>query len=340
MNVAALLPWHRQQWQSVIDRLQRGQFPHALLLHGAAGVGKALFAGRLARLLLCTADGIATRPCGSCCACHLTAAGSHPDLFELELLEGKKQLIIEQIRSLIDSISLTAYYGGYKVAIINPAGGMSVTSANALLKTLEEPPEATVLLLVVDRGRAVLPTIRSRCQRLMFPLPQREQALTWLHNVLGSDATQQTTQLASTLLDISGGAPLLAQTLYDAQGLTMFAALNSDLQALTNDAQRVNSNTIAAKWQAAGASQVVSLLHRIVAHLVRALYAPPGEYHAMLATLPQRVQQLSARALLTLYHHTETARFALLSQPMLNERLLIETLTYAWQKTLEDRTQN
>ncbi len=329
-----LLPWHQPQWRSVVGRWQRRQFPHALLLYGAPGVGKGRFVRRLAQLLLCSAHDAAVRPCAVCRACRLNAAGSHPDLFEISLLEGKKQLLIEQIRVLIEGVSLTPYYSGYKVAIINPAGGMSAISASVLLKTLEEPPGETVFLLVVDSGRTLLPTIRSRCQRLNFPLPQRQPALAWLHDVLGDDVTKAQ---GETLLDLAGGAPLRACDLHHSEGLAVFAALKADLQALADasgSAQPASSNAIAAKWHSAGASQVVSLLHRIAAHLARSRYAPAREEREFTTVLPQQARRLSAQALLELYDHTDAARFSLLAQPMLNERLLIEQLAYMWRRVL------
>ncbi|EDY86352.1 DNA polymerase III, delta prime subunit [gamma proteobacterium HTCC5015] len=202
------LSWHTPHWQSVAEQREQGRLPHALLLQGAAGVGKGLFARQLARGLLCqNAAGVAA--CGQCQDCHLSAIGQHPDWHEVTFertKEGKlsREIRVDQIRALSDSLSLKSHSAGGKVAVIYPAHKMNVNAANSVLKTLEEPSADTFLLLVTDAPSRLLPTIRSRCQSIRFDVPSADQAEQWLASVVADQSPQ-------ALLAMSGGAPLLAR---------------------------------------------------------------------------------------------------------------------------------
>lgn len=200
--------WHEQQWQSVETRLQQGRLPHALLLTGPQGIGKLEFAQALAAGLLCS-QAPAAQTCGQCQNCHLIAADTHPDkkwlTFEVDAKSGKvaKELKIDQVRGLAESLALTAQFGGYKVAIIYPAERMNPNAANGILKTLEEPTDKTLLILVTDFPSRLLPTIRSRCQEIRFTAPHKSQAKAWLANALPGVAPEP-------LLAMANGAPLQA----------------------------------------------------------------------------------------------------------------------------------
>ena len=200
--------WHEQQWQSIETRLQQGRLPHALLLTGPQGIGKVDFAQALAAGLMCSqAEG--AQICGSCQNCNLIAAETHPDkkqlTFEADPKSGKvaKELKIDQIRKLAESLALTAQFGGYKVAIIYPAERMNQNAANGILKTLEEPTDKTLLILVTDFPARLLPTIRSRCQEIRFTAPSKEQSKQWLASALPGVAPEP-------LLAMANGAPLQA----------------------------------------------------------------------------------------------------------------------------------
>ena len=173
------LPWHRPQWERIERSIHAGRVPHALLLHGAAGNGKAWFAARLAAALLCRAD---EPPCGKCDSCRFCAAGSHPDRFDVAIEKDRREIVVDQIRDLIHTVGLTARLGGYKVVTVDPAERMNRHAANTLLKTLEDPPGATVFLLVSSNHALLLATIRSRCQMIGFPVADRDIALEWLES--------------------------------------------------------------------------------------------------------------------------------------------------------------
>jgi DNA polymerase-3 subunit delta' len=189
---------------------QRSVWPHALLLHGPRGVGKHALGLHFALALLCEsprADGLA---CGECASCHYAEAGQHPDLVRLELVELDEEgepvpvevITIDRVRALIDFVQLTSHRRRAKVAVIAPAERMNASAANALLKTIEEPPPGTYLILVSDQPRRVPATILSRCRKLPVPLPPAEIAREWL-------AAQGVAEPELALAQ-AGGAPLIA----------------------------------------------------------------------------------------------------------------------------------
>lgn len=212
------LPWLAAPVADTLAR-QRG---HALLLHGAEGIGTLEFGFALAQALLCEA-GNGQGACGRCGSCRLVQAHAHPDLMVLMpqslrwplgwLLaddkpdeEGKKkpskQVRIDEVRATIDWVGKTSSRGRGKVVLLHPAEALNLQSANALLKTLEEPPTGTRLLLGVADPARLLPTIRSRCQRVPLPAPTEAEALAWLQGQGVADP--------ALLLAAAGGRPLLA----------------------------------------------------------------------------------------------------------------------------------
>jgi DNA polymerase-3 subunit delta' len=208
-----VLPWHISEHERLLA--EKPRLPHALLLRGREGIGKMAFARALAQALLCENPGPARTACGQCAACHWFEAGSHPDYRQIEpeyLAEsGEEQggdkkaslhIAIEPIRALPDFIGISSHRGGLKVIVIHPAESLNVNAANALLKSLEEPPAHTIFLLVSHRPNSLLPTIKSRCQHIALPAPSREAALAWLK-------TQGSTH-AELGLAQSGDSPLVA----------------------------------------------------------------------------------------------------------------------------------
>ena len=208
----------KEAWDRLTGRLDR--LPHALLIHGAPGVGKLELAERFAQLLLCERRGQGTTPCGACEACRWFASDDHPDVRYIEpeafakhriygkdpeKEEDKKpsvQIRIEQARALADFLNLASYRGGRRIVIVCPAEDMNVQTANSLLKGLEEPPAGAMFLLVSHRPAALLPTIRSRCVPVPVPIPAEKAAIAWLE--------KQGVREAARWLAFAGGAPLRA----------------------------------------------------------------------------------------------------------------------------------
>jgi DNA polymerase III subunit delta' len=198
---AAPPPWLKGATDTLANAFQSGRFPHALLIHEAPGAGGEWLALFAAQLVLCTAR--EPRPCGQCAPCRRVAAGQHPDLTWLGLVEDSKQIRIEQVRELAAELSLTSHGGGYKVGVIAPADALNRFAANALLKTLEEPPARTLLILVASAPSRLPPTVLSRCQRLRIAAPGRSEAIAWLTATRGRANWEGA-------LEVLGDAPLLA----------------------------------------------------------------------------------------------------------------------------------
>ncbi len=196
--------WIGAEMAAIAAAHEAGRLPHALLLHEAPGSGGEWLAQWVARLVLCqSATGA---PCGACPSCHRVATGQHPDLLMLQPIEDSQQIRIEQIRELSAELALTAHQGAYKVAIIAPADTLNRFAANALLKTLEEPPPRTLLVLVVTQPSRLPATILSRCQRVRVRAPGRKEAVSWLEATCGAGDW-------NAVLDTVGEAPMLARGL-------------------------------------------------------------------------------------------------------------------------------
>ena len=208
-----LPPWHRATEASLLQG--RARWPHALLVSGRRGIGKRILALHLAQALLCErpqADGVA---CGACPSCAHVMSRSHPDLRVIEPVEYDDEgnpspvdmIVVDRIRELIDFTQLSTHRQRAKVAVIVPAEAMNAAAQNALLKTLEEPPPGTYLILVSHQPGRLAATLVSRCRLLAAPEPEAEAAQAWLA-LHGIDEPQ-------LLLAQAGGAPLLALSLAD-----------------------------------------------------------------------------------------------------------------------------
>jgi len=197
-----IYPWQQLQWHNVLQQQHAGKLPHALLMLGPQGLGKLDFALHLAHGLLCNVPNDQGDACGECAACKLITVDTHPDLFILQAEERGKAIKVDDVRELSRKLNLTSQYGGYKLAIIVDAHDMNINASNSLLKTLEEPPSETLLILVSSNPQKLPITVRSRCQAIMFNTPDTQSALSWLQS--------QGIQQADALLNLAHGAPLLA----------------------------------------------------------------------------------------------------------------------------------
>jgi DNA polymerase III subunit delta' len=227
------LPWLAEPLAQAL-RSHRG---HALLVHGAPGVGALAFALVLGQAWLCEGQGDAApvrglRPCGRCGSCRLVQSHLHPDLTvllpeTLRRLHGwplpddktdddskrkpSRQIRIDEVRLLIERCTRTSARGQGKAGLLHPADALNLQSANALLKTLEEPAAGTRLLLTTADPAALLPTVRSRCQLLRLPAPTAEVAVPWLQARGVAEAAD-----AQVLLAACSGRPLDALALVQA----------------------------------------------------------------------------------------------------------------------------
>ena len=181
-------PWLSAARLQLAATVRHDRVPHALLIQDAPGAGGEQLALWMARLLLGVAAPQEQR---------------HPDFTRVGLVEESKQIRIEQARELSAHLALASHQGGFKVAVIEPADALNWNAANALLKTLEEPPSRTVLILVAQQPSRLPATILSRCQRVRIRVPERAPTLQWLAEQVGAGPWE-------AVLDVIGNAPLLA----------------------------------------------------------------------------------------------------------------------------------
>ncbi|HEY5998625.1 MAG TPA: DNA polymerase III subunit delta', partial [bacterium] len=197
---------HAPQRELLARALARGAVHPAYLFTGLPGVGKRLLALELARAWLCHAEMGA--PCGACPSCRAVGGDAHPDWLLVapeKEKEKRKSIGVEQVRNFGAWLWQTPARGSRKAALIDPADALTAEAANALLKTLEEPPPGRVVVLVASRPGALPPTVRSRCQQVAFgPLAEEEVAEVLRRNGWPAQAARQ----AAALADGSPGAAL------------------------------------------------------------------------------------------------------------------------------------
>ena len=336
-----ILPWQRAALMELLSR--RESLPHALLIYGKQGVGKLEFARAMAQSLLCESpeSGIA---CGTCPACGWFQEGNHPDFRELrpeshddeeadaaatqealadgEAKEKKKsrEIKIEQIRDIGMFMTLTTHRAGFRVLLVHPAEAMNPAAANALLKTLEEPPPQTVILLVTDRIGRLLATIKSRCQKLLVPAPDDAAAIAWL--------TSRGIDDARAVLAQSGGAPLDAIAFADAD-------YQSDRRAFTQILADSNADYLAAAqvFEKRELSNILDWLQTWVGDVALSRFTGDvrhhGEHRAAISRIATRV---NVPALFRYESQLRQARRSV--HHPLNARLLLEQLLISYSQAI------
>jgi DNA polymerase-3 subunit delta' len=328
-------PWHAGAWQALRERHAQGRLPHALLLSGPQGVGRHAFARRLAAALLCahpeTEQGDA---CGACPACRQFTIGSHPDYRHVRLLlkgesvaGGRKrdsdatQILVDQVRDLSTTLSMSAQHGGWKVAVIDPADQMMAAAANALLKTLEEPTARTLLVLVASRPGRMLATIRSRCQAVVLPAPPRQQGLDWL--------TGRGVRDAEAVLAMADGAPLLAERLAGEGAVEVRRNAFDSFVAVASG--REDPVAVAAAWSGADTARLLGWLGGWLVDLIRLKQRAPAtgiDNHDLADRMQALVEHIELDHLFARLDDLQRARRLVTTQ--VNTQLLCEELMLGW----------
>ena len=244
--------WHKEFADSWRGRIEQNRLPHAVLLAGPVGVGKRAAAAWMVahRLAIETVADLPQYP---------LERPEHADLQWIEAPEGKEAIGIEQIRELVNGLSLTSYAGGAKAAVIEPANAMTTNAANSLLKTLEEPPGDTIIILIADRTGHLPATIFSRCQRIDFSPPTEQEGLAWLEQMQHNSAWPEA-------LRVAGGAPLAAVS--TVEQIDTSSAMARDFAAVA--AGRISPIAVAARWSKIETSFVLDWLVRQLQISIRA----------------------------------------------------------------------
>ncbi|MDY6948867.1 MAG: DNA polymerase III subunit delta' [Pseudomonadota bacterium] len=314
-----LLPWHAAASAQLRQAWAANRLPHAILVQGADGLGKRPFAAWLAAAVLCEKS-VAGRfeVCGACASCALIKADTHPDLQWVAPEEDKTQLSVDLVRAACEKLSKTSFRQGYKIAIIEPAHQMTPGAANSVLKTLEEPSPNSLLVLLTSRPSGLLPTVRSRCQKLTIAGPSTADAMAWLQQESGKT-------VSPALLEFSGGAPLRALEYADGR----FDALNQHMLKSLRDLLSGDADVtqVAAEWEKDALLDRLVWLDLWLATLARAgiggtderVTFPGGPVH-----LPSPSRPLNISALYSMVDRTRALK-AQLARTALQRELAVES---------------
>lgn len=319
-----MFSWQQKNWLTLTDSLKNQRLGHGLLFHGAAGIGKNAFALEFAHWLMCEQP-LTDSACGQCKSCNLNNAHSNPDLLMIEPEEEGKAIKVDQIRDLIQKVSLTSHSQNYRVIIISPADALNINASNSLLKTLEEPPNNTVLILVSDAPSKLMATIRSRTQMVRFDLPSEQESLEWLQ--------QQNIEQPELVLKLNANAPLSALSMSQGNGLIVREQLFNNWQALAEgNADALES---AAIWLKEGFKVLGSLplqwVSSWITDMIRTMQGGHIEsmsnmdYAQTLQKLARQVDLKSMYGLLDRLNDT----IQLMDSPA-NQQTLIESLLLHW----------
>lgn len=323
-------PWLQATEQKLVKLKQTNRLPHALLIEGQAGIGKRSLAQWFGQLMMCTepketANGIET-PCGSCKSCLLFEQMTHPDFLWLEPEEAGKQIKVQQVRALSDFIGTHSQQGGYRVIVIAPAEAMNIAASNALLKGLEEPGDDTMFLLVSDRPGQLLPTIKSRCQRIPLSPPQKPASCQWLDSQVESN-----TDAVELVLQLSGGSPLSAKELLENDNLSLRDKLIDSLKSTAGN--KLSVPNAAQQWVKGDLIQTLGWLASLVNDMVRfsQLQTADSCHNKDAEKLIIRAsQRIETAALFAFSDKIQEYRQLLLAKHNPNPQLLCEDLLIRW----------
>ena len=308
-------PWLRPHFEQLIGSYQAGRGHHALLIQALPGMGDDALIYAITRFLMCQQPE-GHKSCGKCRGCQLMQAGTHPDYYTLEPEKGKSTLGIDAVREVSEKLYEHARLGGAKVVLLKDAAILTEAAANALLKTLEEPPEKTWFFLSCREPGRLLATLRSRCRLHHLAAPQEAWSLTWLSREV---TVSQEAMLAA--LRLSSGAPAAALALLQKDVWSQREALCRAVETA------LDSGDWLSVLPALNSDQAAERLHWLAALLLDSLKLQQGatllsnpDVWPLVNTLANRLSGTSLRAIL---HEVCQSREQLLSVTGLNRELVL-----------------
>lgn len=319
-------PWLNQPYRQIIAHHQNGQAHHALLIHSIAGMGDDALVWGVSRWLMCQQpEGL--KSCGHCHGCSLMQAHTHPDWYRLEAEKGKSSLGIDAVRDVTEKLYHFAQQGGAKIVWLPDAAQLTEAAANALLKTLEEPPANCWFFLSAREPSRLLPTLRSRCMTWHLSPPEELHSLQWLNKQL-----PQSEVALRAALRLSNGAPAAALALLQPDRWQARASLcDALLNALSNDVLQL--------LPALNGDDVAERLSWLVSLLVDAMKMQQGASNWLSNgdrpdVVTQLAQHLNTGALNESAQQWMQCREQLLHVASLNRELILTDRLLAWSRLL------
>ncbi|MBL4585316.1 MAG: DNA polymerase III subunit delta' [Pseudomonadales bacterium] len=318
------LPWQTSQWQQLCSLFEGGSMPHAQILCGAQGLGKQEFAFALGLFMFCTAK-VADKACRSCRNCHLIQTQVHPDFLRIAPEKPGSAIKIDDIRALDEFTNRTSESAIAKVVVIENAESMNRNAANALLKSLEEPPAGTYFLLVTSREMQLPITVRSRCQLVRFITPHQSVGLKWLESRTDARENWELPML------LAADAPLAAELLMLPTSRSKYSSFFAAFEALSCG----RSNVV---HEAKGLSdlelpQLLTWVSSWIANLVRAINIPDEKAMKIgYPALEASTQALPMVDLLQFQGAVQRAFSDSRAVSNINKQLILEDLLMNWQR--------
>ena len=299
-----------EEIRSFLYHLKQNQAPHAILISGPEGVGKRTLALLISQYMLCESG---NPPCGECRACIQALKYEHPDQVLIrkgvplssEIKEGRATIPVEDIREMIRITGATPARGGKRTVIIHDAEAMTPQAQNALLKTLEEPPEGTCFLIVTSHPESILNTVTSRCARLHIHA--------WPYEYITRRLTERGTakERAEAAADLAEGS--VGRAIRLAEDEEYWKARDEVIHDFFFTTRRSETLNCSNRWKnrKGEADQMLGILESVVGHMISARFG--GEKNRMESQLPPQwirfSREASAEAVCALYDRiTETRK--------------------------------
>ncbi|KFK96489.1 MULTISPECIES: DNA polymerase III subunit delta' [unclassified Serratia (in: enterobacteria)] len=320
-------PWFNAAYRQLVGQYAAGRGHHALLVHAAEGNGEDALLYALSRWLLCQQRN-GEKSCGECHSCRLMLAGNHPDYHVLAPEKGKSSLGIEPIRQVIEHLYAHAQQGGAKVVSLPLVELLTEAAANALLKTLEEPPANTFFLLACREPSLLPATLRSRCFYWHLSSPDETLSLQWLNRQAPGNQSDRLTALR-----LHNGAPIAAERLLQPQHWQQRSALCTALNAA------LPQRNMLALLAVLNHDDVAERLHWLCSLLVDAMKWQQGAAGYVLNQDQQPLVQqlatcLSSTSLQQIVQQWLNCRQQLLNVVGVNRELLLTEQLLAWEQML------